>query len=53
MNFALSIIALTLVVALILFFIHCCVLLKRKKIKKRDELNKALYFSRLQEVEQR
>ena len=51
MNFALSIIALTLVVALICFY-PLLRSVKAKEDKKRDELNKALYFSRLQEVEQ-
>ena len=51
MNFALSIIALTLVVALICFY-PLLRSVKAKEDKKRDELNKALYFSRLQEIEQ-
>ncbi|OOF83597.1 c-type cytochrome biogenesis protein CcmI [Rodentibacter ratti] len=51
MSFALSLVAITLLVALICFY----PLLRRFKTKneqKRDELNKALYFSRLQEIEQ-
>ena len=51
MNFALSIIALTLVVALICFY-PLLRSVKAKEDKKRDELNKALYFSRLKEIEQ-
>lgn len=51
MNFALSIIALTLVVALICFY-PLLRSVKAKEDKKRNELNKALYFSRLQEIEQ-
>ncbi|MBS6187778.1 MAG: c-type cytochrome biogenesis protein CcmI [Haemophilus parainfluenzae] len=51
MNFALSIIALTLVVALICFY-PLLRSVKAKEDTKRDELNKALYFSRLKEIEQ-
>ena len=51
MNFALSIIVLTLVVALICFY-PLLRSVKAKEDKKRDELNKALYFSRLKEIEQ-
>ena len=51
MNFALSIIALTFVVALICFY-PLLRSIKAKEDKKRDELNKALYFSRLKEIEQ-
>ena len=51
MNFALSIIVLTLVVALICFY-PLLRSIKAKEDKKRDELNKALYFSRLKEIEQ-
>ena len=51
MNFALIFILTTLVVALICFY----PLLRQFKAKhgqKRDDLNKALYFSRLEEIEQ-
>ena len=51
MNFALIVILSTLVVALICFY----PLLRQFKAKhwqKRDDLNKALYFSRLEEIEQ-
>lgn len=51
MSFALSLVAITLLVTLICFY----PLLRQAKTKneqKRDELNKALYFSRLQEIEQ-
>lgn len=51
MSFALSLVAMTLIVALICFY----PLLRQFRAKdsaKRDELNKALYFSRLQEIEQ-
>lgn len=51
MNFALIFILTTLVVALICFY----PLLRQFKVKhgqKRDDLNKALYFSRLEEIEQ-
>lgn len=51
MNFALIFILSTLVVALICFY----PLLRQFKVKhgqKRDDLNKALYFSRLEEIEQ-
>ena len=51
MNFALSIIVLTLVVALICFY-PLLRSVKAKEDKKRDELNKALYFSRLKEIDQ-
>ena len=49
MNFALSIIALTFVVALICFY-PLLRSIKAKEDKKRDELNKALYFSRLKRL---
>lgn len=51
MSFALSLVAITLIIALICFY----PLLRQFQTKddaKRDELNKALYFSRLQEIEQ-
>lgn len=51
MSFALSLVAITIIIALICFY----PLLRQVKVKneaKRDELNKALYFSRLQEIEQ-
>lgn len=51
MNFALSLVVMTLVVALVCFY----PLLRQFKAKEgqnRDDLNKALYFSRLQEIEQ-
>ena len=51
MNFALIFVLTTLVVALICFY----PLLRQFKVKhgqKRDDLNKALYFSRLEEIEQ-
>lgn len=50
MNFALSLLAITLLVALICFY----PLLRQPKAvvsQNRDELNKALYFSRLKEIE--
>lgn len=51
MSFALSLVAITLLVALICFYPLLC-RVKTKNEQKRDELNKALYFSRLQEIEQ-
>lgn len=51
MSFALSLVAITIIIALICFY----PLLGQVKVKneaKRDELNKALFFSRLQEIEQ-
>lgn len=51
MNFALSLLAITLLVALICFY-PLLRPIKAKNDQKRDELNKALYFSRLQEIEQ-
>ncbi|THA00078.1 c-type cytochrome biogenesis protein CcmI [Rodentibacter pneumotropicus] len=51
MSFALSLVAITLLVALICFYPLLC-RVKAKNEQKRDELNKALYFSRLQEIEQ-
>ena len=51
MNFALIFILTTLVVALICFYPLLCQF-KAKHGQKRDDLNKALYFSRLEEIEQ-
>ncbi|MDC2825305.1 c-type cytochrome biogenesis protein CcmI [Rodentibacter pneumotropicus] len=51
MSFALSLVVITLLVALICFYPLLC-RVKAKNEQKRDELNKALYFSRLQEIEQ-
>ncbi|HHE9497780.1 TPA: c-type cytochrome biogenesis protein CcmI [Haemophilus influenzae] len=51
MNFALIFILTTLVVALICFYPLLCQF-KAKYGQKRDDLNKALYFSRLEEIEQ-
>lgn len=51
MNFALIFILTTLVVALICFY-PLLRQLKAKHGQKRDDLNKALYFSRLEEIEQ-
>ncbi|OOF55284.1 c-type cytochrome biogenesis protein CcmI [Rodentibacter genomosp. 2] len=51
MSFALSLVAITLLVALICFY-PLLRQFKTKNEQKRDELNKALYFSRLQEIEQ-
>lgn len=51
MSFALSLVAITIIIALICFY----PLLRQVKVKneaKRNDLNKALYFSRLQEIEQ-
>ncbi|OOF57400.1 c-type cytochrome biogenesis protein CcmI [Rodentibacter genomosp. 2] len=50
MSFALSLVAITLLVALICFYPLLC-RFKTQNEQKRDELNKALYFSRLQEIE--
>ncbi|OOF50595.1 c-type cytochrome biogenesis protein CcmI [Rodentibacter genomosp. 1] len=51
MNLILCFVILTLVVALICFYPLLCQF-KAKDEQNRDELNKALYFSRLQEIEQ-
>lgn len=51
MNLLLSFILLTLVVALICFY-PLLYQFKAREGQNRDELNKALYFSRLQEIEQ-
>lgn len=51
MNFTLIFILTTLVVALICFYPLLCQF-KAKHGQKRDDLNKALYFSRLEEIEQ-
>ncbi|AXH82132.1 TPA: c-type cytochrome biogenesis protein CcmI [Haemophilus influenzae] len=51
MNFALIFILTTLIVALICFYPLLCQF-KAKYGQKRDDLNKALYFSRLEEIEQ-
>lgn len=51
MNFTLIFILTTLIVALICFYPLLCQF-KAKHGQKRDDLNKALYFSRLEEIEQ-
>ena len=51
MNFVLSLAAITLLIALICFY-PLLSRFKQKDEQKRDDLNKALYFSRLQEIEQ-
>lgn len=51
MSFVLSLAAITLLVALICFY-PLLGRIRTKNEQKRDELNKALYFSRLQEIEQ-
>ncbi|OOF59669.1 c-type cytochrome biogenesis protein CcmI [Rodentibacter myodis] len=51
MSFVLSLAAITLLVALICFY-PLLRQVKEKEGQQRDELNKALYFSRLQEIEQ-
>ena len=51
MNFALIFVLTTLVVALICFY-PLLRQFKAKQGQKRDDLNKALYFSRLEEIEQ-
>lgn len=51
MNFVLSLAAITLLIGLICFY-PLLSRFKQKDGQKRDDLNKALYFSRLQEIEQ-